>query len=136
MEQHLICEICNLRYNLSTREPLLVSCCDETVCRACWRKAFDQGGLFVCPHKCGLKNEENPQESRVNKTLLKIVAKNVPLEITCDEHLSEDVVGYSESQKIFVCSKCPKHKGILSINREMTVNTYKMLKEKLNERRD
>ena len=41
MEQHLICEICNLRYNLSTREPLLVSCCDETLCRACWRKAFD-----------------------------------------------------------------------------------------------
>ena len=54
MEQHLKYEICNLRYNLSAREPLLVTCCDETVCRACWRKAFDQRGLFVCPHKCGL----------------------------------------------------------------------------------
>jgi hypothetical protein len=99
------------------------------VCRACWRKAFDQGGLFVCPHKCGLKNQENPQESRVNKKLLKIVAENEPLEITCDEHISEEVVGYSKSLKKFVCKKCPKQMDVVKVNREKTVNTYKILKE-------
>ena len=135
MEQHLTCEVCKLRYNLSTREPLLISCCDETVCRACWGKAFNVNGMFECPFKCGEANSENPQQSRISKIAQKQVRKCPPIDIVCDTHPEVDVTGYSQSFKKFVCSKCPDHKkDVIPINREKAEHVYAKIVSLLQDR--
>ncbi len=35
---NLICTCCNILFNLKTREPIILMCCQETACRSCVEK--------------------------------------------------------------------------------------------------
>ena len=37
----LKCQMCDSPFNLSSREPLLISCCNDTVCKKCWEGSFN-----------------------------------------------------------------------------------------------
>lgn len=63
----LKCQKCDSPFNLSSREPLLISCCNDTVCKKCWEGSFNiHDGRFLCPYKCynqesHLENPQNPK---------------------------------------------------------------------------
>ena len=130
---HLKCEICRNPFNLSSREPLLISCCNATACKKCWEESFSlHEGRFSCPHKCVNQGpyEENPQDPRQNRYLRMQVEKNEPSEVECMEHSGEHVTLFNYDTKRYHCKKCEKPKigdRIVNVTKDLVVSAAKKL---------
>ena len=102
----LMCQACEKPFNLSSKLPLFVSCCEDTMCKKCWNQAFD-GGSFTCPYKCGNAGlGENPQQPKTNVMVRKLIAKNPPSELECSSHPGEMINFYNRDTEKYVCGKC------------------------------
>ena len=89
MESLNKCHLCTYLFNLTSRAPVFILCCDETLCKNCWQKSFSvQNGQFGCPFQCGNENQEMPQQPRYNKKIMKAVEmQGPPIDIKCDAHV-------------------------------------------------
>ena len=105
---HIMCQACEKPFNLSNKMPLLVSCCDDTLCKKCWTQAFNAGS-FSCPFKCGNAGVgENPQQPKINVIVRKLIAKNPPSELECSGHPGEMITFYNYETETYICGKCEK----------------------------
>ena len=80
--------LCERPYNLTTRIPILFSCCNDTSCKECWFAAFNPkaGMLFYCPYKCKIRDREDHHKQKVNVAMSRLVEQNLPADVTCDRH--------------------------------------------------
>ena len=49
---YMMCEICNRYFNLSTKKPVIMRCCQNILCEECYRKSFPSPYDIKCPFRC------------------------------------------------------------------------------------
>ena len=59
MNASLTCENCLKYFNTHANKPHLISCCQDTLCHACWLQGFKEDGSFTCPFKCKEEGKES-----------------------------------------------------------------------------
>jgi len=110
----LSCSKCERLYNLTTRLPILHSCCADSTCLQCWRGSFaspeedgpGQGG-FRCLFECGAKDNEVYKAPRVNVAVRRILEKEMlTTDVQCEVHPEQIVHKYHPASQKLQCSKC------------------------------
>ena len=48
----MMCEICEKYFNLSTKKPVSLLCCHNTLCELCYTSSFPTPLTFTCPFAC------------------------------------------------------------------------------------
>ena len=102
---YLCCYACHEAYSVSIKKPLITKCCDETVCKECYRKGFSEDeSQFNCPYKCLEKKRDNKYSFNVNMRLLNIILRKTPMNLNCDDHSLEDVNAFNRETNKFLCN--------------------------------
>jgi hypothetical protein len=111
MVMSLSCAKCERLFNLTSRLPILHSCCADSTCLQCWATSFEipeedgpsQG--FRCFFSCGEKNKEVYKAPRVNVTVRKILEKEIlTTDVKCDTHPDQIVHRYHPASQKLQCS--------------------------------
>ena len=90
MESLLVCQSCAKRYNLTTREPLMLVCCGKTYCKECIEtkmKVYKNDCEFE--FKCNFCQTDKFRDQQSNlelKSFVEIWISTQKVLITCDEH--------------------------------------------------
>jgi hypothetical protein len=107
MNSSLSCDNCKKYFNLNSRKPIVLSCCQDILCKECWSGSFNHEGRFQCPFACGQQNTCNPQQPMINKYLTKkLETEVIPADIFCDLHPNDYVLYYNKKDHKLECGKC------------------------------
>lgn len=80
------CQKCSTPFNTTSRKPMVLPCCDETICQACIDSVVQpQESKLKCPF-----DEEEVQITNIkqNKAITKGLFKVRNVGIHCDKHLT------------------------------------------------
>lgn len=106
MEDSLACKVCMKRFDFRTREPILVICCEENVCRQCITDRMtvlpDTKGVQCL--LCGTILKKTP--SKVNTLAKTMLEQILTMMIQCDVHAFQQADYYCQLDQTAVCQKC------------------------------
>ena len=122
---NLACILCNNLFNLTTHEPIYLSCCEEVACRHCVQhkmiKADDKTvvvkGQFECSFchhdHCASNEYPNRMPLKIDKYVRKLLSSSfkTPL-IYCKDHPHKLVKIYSPTDKSLHCKDCISDKHV------------------------
>lgn len=115
MADDLICSICMVRFNVSSRKPLFLAC-GHTFCRQCLL-AIQARGKLRCPN-CNSEDERGVEGLSRNLTVLELLVKGVvtaeenwqdPWQ--CRKHPGEVLLYLRTGSGELVCEECAKEGG-------------------------
>ena len=103
METFITCPLCSLRYNISTRQPLILPCCRDTICKQCVATLMDPENLITCPFDQKVMPKK---DIGTNAGLLRSLTKSKLINIACDKHPESQADFYCPAHSTLICSKC------------------------------
>lgn len=113
-----MCRLCKFPYNLSTRLPLILSCCWHSFCLSCVNskltfrekkeeKTEDKNEQQQYHLRCTECNYEKHISSGINRSLRAQLELSLKYgSIVCVNHSDELVTRYNEKTKEFKCTRC------------------------------
>ena len=105
MDDAFTCQCCKRMYDLLAREPAILTCCGETICRECFHEKFEQGLGF----KCLLCDSTDNVQLVINMLARTCVEQRLApkaVKITCDVHEDSRANIYIKSVNKMVCMEC------------------------------
>jgi len=108
----LTCHLCTTKYDLEDKEPIVLACCGDTMCRQCFLAMVSpQDNTFTCPLCTQTTVFEKTHNILVNKQLRALLEKRDQelqdaIRVHCSLHQRDKVEYFCGSCQSLACMRC------------------------------
>lgn len=132
----MMCEICEKYFNLSTKKPVSILCCLNTLCHLCYTSSFPTPSTFTCPFGCSAHLSNASLMTVTMPSYCQYLIKQMKktgetTEVRCDAHPGKAVQYYDKRDRRYKCIDCVIPEGVTKISKNDIEQTKKKLVQAL-----
>jgi hypothetical protein len=127
-----MCEKCSKYFNLSTKKPVSLLCCHNTLCQPCYSSSFPNSSTFICPFGCSAHHSNSSRMTVTTPSYCQYLVKLMrrtgeSAEVRCDAHPGRAVEYYDQEDRKYKCLECVIPEGVTKVTKKDIEETRNQL---------